>query len=127
LTIAERISYLFKRLVNKSPNFVYFSEIKILPIITYFNSIFQFFHRFRILFIDNNKIYINTCLIYIFVDFHIRNEECGIIIKKMRISIFSRIKSVNIIAFFAIIITRPENKFQLLIISILYFLYCRCF
>jgi hypothetical protein len=90
---------------------VYFSEIKISPAITYFNSIFQFFYRFRILFISGNRICVNIYLIYIFVDFYIRSEEYDIIIKEIRISIFSRIKFVNEIAFFLIIITRSENEF----------------
>jgi hypothetical protein len=101
--------------------------MKIPSIIIYFNLIFQFFYRSRILSINGNKICINIYLIYIFVDFHIRSEEYGIIKKEIRISVFSRIKFINKIAFFAIIITRPENKFQFLIIFIFRFLYCRCF
>jgi hypothetical protein len=90
---------------------VYFSKIKISPIITYLNSIFQFLYRSRILFINGNRIYINTYSIYIFVDFYIRSEKYNIIPKKIRISAFPRMKFINGIAFFAIAVTRPENNF----------------
>jgi hypothetical protein len=127
LAITGRIFYLFRKLVNKSRNPVCFSEVEISSIITYSNSIFQFLYRPRILSINNNKVCVNTCLIYIFVDFYIRSEECDTIKKEIRISVFPRVKSVNKIAFFATIITRPENKFQFLIIFISRLLYCRCF
>jgi hypothetical protein len=90
---------------------VCFPEIEILSIIIYFNSIFQFFYRSRILFINDNRIYVNIYLIYIFVDFYIRSEKYDIIKRKIRIFIFPRIKFINKIAFFAITVTRPENKF----------------
>jgi hypothetical protein len=106
---------------------VCFPEIEISPIIAYFNSIFQFFYRPRILLIDGNKIYVNIYLIYIFVDFYIRSEEYDIIKKEIRIFIFSRIKFINKIAFFAIAVTRSENRFQFLIIFIFRFLYYRYF
>jgi hypothetical protein len=110
LTIAERIFYLFRKLINKLRDFVCFPKIEIPPIITHFNSIFQFLYRSRILPINDNRTYINTYLIYILVDFHIRNEEYDIIKKKIRISIFPRIKFINRIAFFATAITRFENE-----------------
>jgi hypothetical protein len=81
-----RVSCPLGRSINKSRDLLCFLKMGIPPAIPFPKGDLKIFHRPRILFNDGNRVCVNTRSVYMLVDFHICSEECGVIVKEIRIS-----------------------------------------